>query len=474
LPDDKAVLIYDQNDIWKLDPSGNTAPVNLTHGYGLKNHVIFKLAIESDNDSISLKDNSLLLSAFNVENKNSGFYTINLYGGKDPKECCMGPYIYKQSTPFMPGMDEIIKARNKNIYIVQRMSAKEPANYFYTTDFKNFTRITNFNLEKEYNWYTTELLSWKSLDGRKLQGILYKPENFDANKKYPVIFYCYERLSDRLNAYLEPEYSQGSMDIATYVSNGYLVFTPDIYYRIGDPLQGSYDAVVSAAQYVSTFPFVNSKKMGLQGHSFGAIQINYLITHTSLFAAACSASGISNFVSGYGSLEGNSFEGYNGGLAGLYETGQNRMGSTLWGNLKGYVKNSSIFQVDKVTTPLLMMHTKKDEICPYANAMEFFLGLRRLGKKVWMLVYPEGKHSVLGKESEDFTIRMQQFFDYYLKDKPAPIWMLEGTKEKDTGIKYALDLDVLGRTPGPSLLTPEEEKKVDNLMTREAITITIR
>ena len=108
----------------------------------------------------------------------------------------------------------------------------------------------------------------------------------------------------------------------------------------------------------------------------------------------------------------------------MYELHQNRIGATLWERPDLFIKNSAIFQADRMNTPLLMMHTKSDGICPLNNAIELFMALRRLGKKAWLLQY-EGTHTVEGKSATDFSIRMAQFFDYYLKGGSAPLWMLQ-------------------------------------------------
>lgn len=463
---DKTVLLYDQNDIWKIDPLQKRAPVNLTNGFGLKNHIVFNLGLDSYRKIGLPEKQELILNAFNTESKDNGFYTKRIDKIGDPDLLGMGPYIYQLfNMPYIRGYgDYPIKAKNSDCYLVKRSMSTQSANYFMTTDFRAFKQLTDMDVEKRYNWYTTELHNWESLDGRNLQGILYKPEDFDPDKKYPVIFYYYERLSDGLNASLKPEFSEGQIDIPTYVSNGYLVFSPDIYYTIGDPMQGTYNAVVSAAQYLSVLPFVDSKKLGLQGHSFGALQTNYLITHTDLFAAACSASGLSDLVSGYGSIWGGLGNQQGCSFQAFFESEQIRMGRTLWEDRDAYIRNSPIFQANKVVTPLLMMHGKKDDVCLYGNAIEFFTGLRRLGKKVWMLVYPEGSHSIFGDDAKDFTVRMSQFFDHYLQDKPAPKWMLDGIPAERNGIDDCLTLDKSGRIPGPGLLSQKQQEKAGSLI----------
>lgn len=473
MKNDEAVLVYDSHDIWKLDPLGKRPPINLTNGYGLKHNIVFDLELIGDSKKTILGNERILLDAFNLDNKENGFFAKRINGKGDPEMLTMGPNIYNLKSPNVPDGDfsfTPIKARFSNIFIVRRMNSHDAPNYFRTSDFKNYARLTDIQPAKNYNWYSTELLSWRSFNGEKVQGVLYKPENFDPEKQYPVIFYFYERLSDGLNAYLNPDFSQGGINIPTFVSNGYLVFCVDIHCKLGDPMQGTYDCVVSAAKYISKFPFVNSKKFGIQGHSFGGGQVNYLVANSNIFAAACSSSGIADWISGFGTLvdHGTRNKSYD------FETGQYQMGSNLWASLSGYIKNSPILQANRVVTPLLIKHGENDNTCPLINSMEFFLGLRRLGKKVWMLVYPEAGHNLHGNDAKDFDLRITQFFNYYLKDGPAPVWMLDGVSASRRGIDTGLELDTTGRTPGPSLLTPRELSKADSLMTRKPITITLK
>jgi hypothetical protein len=424
LENDSSILLNDEFDIWQIDPAGMKMPINLTNGFGRRNNTFFEFIDQSS--EFNLVKNEIIVSAFNRFNKDNGFYKIKLGASANPVLLSIGKYYYfapegstrlEARANFSP-----IKATKNNIWLVRRMSALSSPNFFTTTDFKNYSAISNVHPEKKVNWYTTELHVWKSPDSRNLKGVLYKPENFDPQKKYPVIFNYYEILSDYLNIYLKPQPSRGALNIAWYVSNGYLVFCPDIEYTIGEPMKSTYDCVISAANYISSLPFVNPKKMGIQGISWGGMQTNYLVTHTNLFAAACSASGTSDFISHYGSL------GQGGGSAqSVFEGGQGRLGSSLWERPDWFVENSPIMSADNVTTPFLMFHTSFDAACPFPQAVELFTDLRRLGKKVWLLEYKEGNHNVSqGKPAEDFSFRMSQFFDRYLKDNPAPKWMTQG------------------------------------------------
>lgn len=451
LDNDLGVLVYDRFDIWLIDPSGQIEPKNITNGYGCRNNILFYLGLSDATQQIFSKADTLILNATDLNNKKNGFYEKILGEVGDPKEQTMGNYIYYLArNPYLINNGIYpIKSRDKKRYLVMRMRENESPNFFFTADFKSFVPISSVYPERAYNWYRTELHTWKDDNGKAVQGVLYKPENFDSTKRYPVIFYYYEKKSFGLHEYLYPEDITGgcNINVPTFVSNGYLIFSPDINYTKGDPMQGTLDAVVSAARYLSSFSFVDSKRMGIGGCSFGGFETNYLVTHSSLFAAGYSASSLSDLVSAYGDVPGKyaSFQGF-------FETGQGRMGGTLWQKPDMYIKNSPIFNADKVSTPLLLMHTTNDQICSFSQALEFFTALRRLGKRAWLLEYAEGNHGVSGRSATDFGIRLKQFFDHYLIGKPAPRWMTRGISAKMSGIDTGYELDFNITTPGRGLL----------------------
>jgi dienelactone hydrolase len=467
---DGKAIVSDDNDIWLLDLQQKSEPINLTKGYGKNNHIKFSIAMD-EAVSAGVKDNQrIILSAFNTETKENGFYSVTLGKNSTLERLTMSSHIYVTNSNVSENDFTPIKARDASVYLVRRQGVKEAPNYFVTSNFRDLKRITYIEPEKDYEWFKSELCSWKSINGRMLQGILYKPENFNPNRKYPVILYYYESKSDGLNAYLKPSVlcNGCSIDIPTYVSKGYLVFCPDTYKKPGDPMQGTYDAVVSAAKYLTALPFIDAKKMGIQGCSFGGAETYYLLTQTNLFSAGCAASGITDWISHYGSTYKNG-----GSRQFKFEIGQYLIGSTLWEKPEIFISSSPVFYAHRITTPILMMHTKKDGTCDFENAVEFFTAMRRLGKKAWMLVYHEADHGVYGKDALDFSQRMMQFFDHYLKDMPAPVWMIENNSSFERNIEDGFQLDTIGRTPGPGLLTSEEQKKVESLMTKKPVKVVL-
>jgi hypothetical protein len=442
---DSVVIVYDRYDVWQLSMSGANMR-NLTGGYGRQKNLVF-FVMESDNlkRKFIAKDDVILI-AYNYKTKQNGFYKGYLKSGRDPKLLSLGNCYYQiPDNPYLPDGANIapVKARDVERYVVRRMDVSHSPNLFLTNDFINFIPLTDFRPESEYVWMKSELLEWASLNGDTLQGILYKPDNFDSTKKYPVIIYFYEKQSDRLNVYLKPETSGGGINIPYFVSNGYLIFTPDIHYKKGDPGTSAYESVVSGVKYLSRLPFVDSSKIGLQGVSWASYQINFIVTHTDIFAAACSAVGPSDLVSFFGSLS----EVYSGlSMSAWTEIGQGRMTTTPWQDPQAFVKNSPIFFVDKVRTPILLAYNKGDGV-NFLQGVEFFTALRRAGKIAWMLQYDDGGHAITGKAGIDFTIRLEQFFDHYLKGKGAPVWMTRGVAAKDKGFVSGLEIDSEIETP---------------------------
>ena len=321
-------------------------------------------------------------------------------------------------------------------------------NFEFTKDFKIFKPITDIHPEKEYNWMTSELVDWQMTDGNWSQGILYKPQNFDSSKKYPLIFDYYEKRSGELHKYIEPEFSIDRINIPYYVSNGYLIFVPDIYYKQGHSGEGVVNSVVSAARFLSRLPYVDSTKLGLQGHSFGGWETNILITNSNIFKAACEASGVSDAVSSYGQIGYGEGAQYSRQAGEIYAQGSPYgLGITPWTAAQSYINRSPIFKIGQINTPLLIMHNDLDAAVPFAQGLEMYLGMRRAGKKSWLLEYPAETHGLfLRADAKDYTIRMKQFFDYYLKNAPPPKWMTEDSSDTSL-LTNPYELDYSGKQP---------------------------
>lgn len=454
------VLIYDNYDLWALDPGGHLPPLNITGGYGRLHGVKLRL-MDRERVAEHINGESVLLTGFNPVTGENGFFRQIIGRSVGLEVLTMGPYLYYREPSQTPDGQDYdhgmapVKASGTDCWVLERQTAAEAPNYFITTDWKYFRPLTDLAPQAGYNWLKAERMKWRQLDGTVGLGVLYKPENFDASKKYPIIFTYYEQLSQRLHEFPRPQWISDDLDIAWFVSRGYLVFTPDIHNRIGKesgkaPGWWAYNSVVSAAECLAKLPYVDGRRMGLQGHSFGGLETNYLVTHTHLFAAAAEFSGVTDLVGMYLGLRGTGTgQGSEDHLDSqeITEVGQIRMDATLWERPDLYLEQSVVLRADRVTTPLFMVHNKKDGAVPWRQGVEFHLALRRLGRRSWMLQYDEGGHGVKGGEARDYTIRLTQFFDYYLKGALPPKWMTEGVPARMKGIDAGYELDTSGKIP---------------------------
>ncbi len=449
---DSSVLIYDDYDIWLVSLKATVKPINITAGYGRRHFIKFRLVGDGDNTAPTVHfGDTVLLSAFDTQTKFNGFYRLIISEKESPKKLFMGPYVTyvsKSQLQFLSSASEsfFAKARYANLWVVTRRCDTLARNYYFTRDFKSYQAVSNLAPHRKFNWLKSELVRYRSLDGDSLSSILFKPENFDPRKKYPVIILYYQQRSDELYDYPGAGWARAEINIPFFVSRGFIVCEPDIRFRIGHPGQSAVSSVVSLTKYLSRFSYIDSKHVGIIGHSFGGFETNYLITHTNIFSAAVEAAGASDYMSAYAGLYGGSD--YTGiSMQFYYEAGQGRIGATLWQRPDLYLENSPILKADHVTTPLLMMHNKIDGSSSFAQAVEFFTSLRRLNKRVWLLQYDKGVHLVSGDAAKDYTTRVLQFFNHYLKGEPPPIWMTEGVPARERGIMKGLKLDSSNSIP---------------------------
>lgn len=427
IENDEALLVYDAYDIWKLDLTGSKKPENITKNTGRENKLTFRY-IKTDPESRFIKnDEKLLLSTFHNITKEYGFYELEK---SKLKKLVMDKYTY--SFPQ--------KAKEKNAYAFSKSNFNTSPDLYVTTNlWKTENKLSDINPQmRDYNWGTAELMSWTTYDGKPTMGIVYKPEDFDPNRKYPVMVYFYERHSDELYQYFRPTASASVINIPFFVSRGYIVFTPDIQYTTGHPGESAYNSVVSGVEELSKNNWVDKENIGIQGQSWGGYQTAYLITRTNIFKAAGAGAPVSNMFSAYGGIR------WESGMSRQYqyEQTQSRIGATLWEAPELYRENSPVFFADKVQTPLLIMHNDNDGAVPWYQGIEYFMALRRLHKPVWLLQYNKEAHNLRElRNKKDLSIRLQQFFDHYLKGDPMPVWMKKGVSAIDKGRTYGLEFE---------------------------------
>ena len=428
---DDYLYVYDKYDIWQCDPSGIIPPMLLTNGRATTTTTRWNNT-DREAQGIDLTK-KYIFSEFNNTTKESNLNVLRINELKSDHSFTM-PSTFRG---FVQAKD------SGSVYLYTAESpTKSPYLMYYQKKTDNSGNSINIIHEPNpqqanYNWYTTELITWKMLDGKISEGILYKPENFDPKKKYPIIFYFYERDADDLYNYRNPAPSASTVNIPWFTSNGYLIFDPNIYYKTGEPGQSAFNSVVSAAKHLTKkYSWVDSTKMGIQGQSWGGYQVAHLVTRTGMFAAAGAGAPVANMTSAYGGIRWGS--GINRQFQ--YEHTQSRIGATLWQNQAAYLRNSPLFYANKVNTPLLIMHNDKDGAVPWYQGIEYFTALKRLQKKVWLLQYNDEDHNLIERRNrKDLSIRLGQFFDHYLKGAAMPPWMSKGVPATDKGINWGIE-----------------------------------
>jgi dipeptidyl aminopeptidase/acylaminoacyl peptidase len=432
---DEWVYIFDKYDIYKCDPNGVIAPTLVSNGR--KTNTIIRWQ-NTNADERFIKDESVYaFTLFNDKTKESGMHvsTMPLLKATNisaNKAASYGRVLQAQTNA--NAFITTLETPQQAPHLISLSNINNTTDTYLAAGVKEEVIHTINPQQANYNWYTTELVKWKMFDGKISEGLLYKPENFDPKRKYPIIFYFYERDADNLYNYRGPAPSASTINIPYFTSNGYLVFDPNIYYKTAQPGDDSYNSVVSAAKYLTkTYSYVDSTKMAIQGQSWGGYQVAYLVTKTNIFAAAGAGAPVSNMTSAYGGIR------WGTGISRQfqYEKGQSRIGKDLWNNTQAYLKNSPLFAAPKVKTPLLLMHNDKDGAVPWYQSIEYFTALKRLDKKVWLLQYNDEDHNLVERRNrKDLSIRLAQFFDHYLKGAPMPKWMSSGVPAIDKGIDW--------------------------------------
>ncbi len=431
-PDFKGIYVNSRYDIWYFNLDGSNKSI-LTNGYGAASQTTFRylpLKREEDREQATTIDYKKggFLTSFDNKTKESGFYQFKGQHN-DPKRLLVEAKTFKNISS---------SADQQTILYSKEDYMNSPNIYTNTIKFKDELQLSNINPQQaNYNWGTAELVHWTTPEGNQAEGILYKPENFDPAKKYPIIAYFYEKLSDGLYTYQPPAPTPSRLNIPYFVSNEYLVFAPNISYKTGHPGQSAEEYINSGMRYLAQNAWVDSTKMGIQGQSWGGYQVAHLITRTNMYAAAWTGAPVVNMTSAYGGIR------WQTGMSRQfqYEHTQSRIGKTLWEAPELYIENSPLFHLDKVKTPVVIMANDNDGAVPWYQGIEMFTALRRLNKPVWMLNYNGDEHNlILRQNRKDIQIREQQFFDHFLKGAPAPAWMKKGVPATEKGIDWGFEL----------------------------------
>lgn len=408
---DAAVLLYDRYDIWEISPDGARRRM-ITNGLGRREKLVFRYArLDPEKPAIPARGPLVLLTT-NEKTLATGAYRVDLSAPTaDPARIVM---LDKQ-------LGGLQKARDAEVYIHTEQRFDEfPDLWTSGPDLAAARRASRANPQQaEYNWGRAERIEYTNADGKRLPAVLIKPEDFDPARKYPLLVYIYETQAVGLHRYYAPAPGT-SVNFTRYASNGYVILSPDIVYEVGYPGRSALKCVLPAVARVLDMGFVDPRRVGIQGHSWGGYQISYLVTQTDLFAAAQAGASVTNMTSAYGGIR----WGTGMSRAFQYEKTQSRIGAPLWSRALQFLENSPLFWAERVRTPYLSIHNDEDDAVPWYQGIEFFSALRRLDKEAYMFNFNGEKHGLRERPAQKYwTIHLCEFFDHLLLGAPRPAWM---------------------------------------------------
>jgi dipeptidyl aminopeptidase/acylaminoacyl peptidase len=403
------VLLNDRYDVWQVALDGSTA-MRLTSGRGEER--VFRVVDTDPERETYAAGERLLLRSYHDRLKNFGFHRAR--AGSEGTE-----RLLEEDRRF----DFVARARDTDRFLYTRQSYNEfPDLWTSDVDFRQKRRLTDVNPQTaEFLWGTAELVEWRNTDGHPVQGVVIKPEDYDSSRRYPVIVYYYESFSQRLHEFNRPQINHRPA-FAFYAGQDYVVFLPDVIFEVGRPGYSAVKSLVPGVQRLVDLGIADPDRIGLHGHSWSGYQTAFVITMTDVFRTAIAGAPVSNMTSAYTGIR------WGSGLARLfqYETGQSRLGVSMWQNRQPYIDNSPVFFADRINTPLLIIHGDDDGAVPWYQSIELYLAMRRLGKEAVFLQYRgEDHHPAAYPNKLDWALKMKEWFDHYLKDVPAA-WIEEG------------------------------------------------
>lgn len=416
---DAEVLVYDQFDLWALNPTDGTSRC-ITQGKAREQKLELRYVVLDPEEKVIPADRPLMLQATHEPSKASGYCTVDLKGG-EPRRVVFGDKLFA-------GLQ---KAKGADVTLFTQQTFTEfPDLWSSNLAFATPKRLSTANPQQvDFKWGSQELIEYVNGDGKVLKALLAKPADFDPKKQYPLMVYIYEGMTESLHRHVVPAPGQ-NINVTRFTSNGYLVLRPDIVYETGYPGKSAMKCVLPAIEQVAAKGYVDRARIGIQGHSWGGYQITYMITQTNIFKAVEAGASVGNMTSAYGGIR------YGAGVsrAFQYERTQSRIGGTPWTKPLQFIENSPLFAVDRVQTPYLTIHNDQDDAVPWTQAIEFFSAMRRLGKEAYFFNYNGALHGLRDREhTKHFTVHLCEYFDHFLLGAPRPTWMTTPTPYLERG-----------------------------------------
>ncbi|HEY1977602.1 MAG TPA: prolyl oligopeptidase family serine peptidase [Candidatus Baltobacteraceae bacterium] len=419
---DRGVFIYDRYDVWLADPRTGEA-VDFTRGTGRASRTVYSPVQPDPRARAFDASKPVLLSLIDERSYASGYARVAATGGTPVTLLKRDAVVYGEREPLNGSLHDLtlppVAARNapQYAYLVETF---EDLNLWTSDDsFAHPVKISDANPQQsQYRWGTERMISYRLKDGTPMRSVMLVPNGLARNRRAPAIVYFYEVWTPMFHTYYRP--GPGTEpNVSRYVSNGYVVLLPDVRYRTGHPGPSSLECVLPAVDAAVATGYVDPKRIGISGHSWAAYQINYMLTKTHRFRAAEAGAAVDDMFSSYGGIR------LESGIVRefQYEHTQSRIGATPWDRPDLYIENSGLFGIRNVTTPYLTIHNDQDGAVPQFQGIEFVTAMRRLGKMAYLFSYDGEFHGLHWREQQkNWTVRLDQWFDYWLKDAPRPAW----------------------------------------------------
>lgn len=398
--------------VWKASVAEGT----LSEVATIPGHVLLEIVAPAPGGRFWSPDGgrSLTVSARDEATKAVGFYRIDL-------ATCAVTKLFEQAAFF--GGDSIFTTdvpRDGQTVAYTSEDASHPTDIWIAgPNFDDRRRLTTINPQLTNNSFgSSMLISWHSIDGQVLQGALLLPADYKPGTRYPLVVNIYggayeSRLLNRFGLS-----GTGVDNMQILATRGYAVLLPDTPLHQETPMQDILKTVMPGVDTVVSLGIADPDRLGVMGHSYGGYSTLALIVQTTRFRAAISSAGISDLVSDYGYMDKTGAD----SSVGWAETGQGRMGGTPWQYRARYIENSPVFYLDRVETPVLLVHGELDRSVPCQQAEEVFIGLRRLGKEVVYAKYAGEEHwpgTWSPANISDYWNRVIDWFDRHLQPSGA-------------------------------------------------------
>ena len=404
---DKEFLLYDEYNVWAVKPDGKGAR-KITDGE--KEEIVYRVTRLDFDDPFIDDSKTIFFTTYGDKTKKTGYAKYEK--GK------LENLIFEDAQ-----VGRLTKAEDANSFSYTTQDFDKSPSLFVTDNFSDTKKLVTTNPQQsDYYWGKSELIRFTSKKGKKLQGALFYPANYEHGKKYPMIVHIYEILSNTVHFYVNPS-QRSAYNTSNFTTNGYFVFRPDIVYEINDPGISAVNCVVPAVEEVLKTGMIDKDKIGLMGHSWGAYQTSFIITQTTIFKAAVAGAPLTNLISMSNSIY------WNSGTpdSKIFETSQARFDGPWYERMEDHMRNSPMYNAANIKTPLLVAFGDKDGAVDWHQGIEMYSTMRRMQKPHIMLVYADENHGLVKKENQiDYQKRQKEFFDYYLLGKPAEKWITEG------------------------------------------------